>query len=620
MHKINLVLLTLLCLLLTSCGKTVSVESYAIVPEPVFLNSKEGSFMLDKKTRLYFENVEQNTETAKYITKSLRKMHFRLSLAGEKTKNCIVFSLNDTTNSEIGDEGYLLEVKEDGINISANTETGLFYGFQTLIQMLPEDISAVRYNKITLPYCTILDYPRFEWRGCLRDVSRHFFSVSEIKKQLDLMALYKMNKFHWHLTDDHGWRIEIDKYPELNSIASFRVDRDTIPWTEIEPAREDEPRTYGGFYTKDEIREIVDYAAQLHIDVIPEIEIPGHCAEILEAYPEFGCADDDTVYHTQISPYWPPRAILCGGNDSVMQFLRDVMDEIIPLFPYEYIHIGGDEAWKDNWKKCHLCQNRIKELKLKNEEELQSWMIIQIEDYLSRRGKRIIGWDEILDGGVSKEATVMSWQGYKGAVNAAAHGNCAIMTPTEFCYYNFYQADTNHHPTAMNGMVTLHKAYQFNPIPSGLNEEQQKYILGGQCNLWTEYINNEEQAEYMLLPRFFAMAECLWTPLDRKNWTLFRSKVERQKIRIRALGYNCGVSSFKPILTTSIADRNTFSVTLDWEVEGTQIFYTTDGSEPSRSHGQQYKGAFTIARGATLRTASYLNDTLREEVYSFPIR
>jgi len=616
------ILSLLVALLLASCGKNTTITEYSIIPEPVYTNIQEGTFTFSKKTKIYFENIGQNTPTTEYILKSLRKLHIRPSLSGKDLNNCIVFSLNssDKLNPELGEEGYMLEVKSDGIYITANTETGLFYGYQTFIQMLPEDIDEVRYNKVSLPFCTILDYPRFEWRGCLRDVSRHFFSVNEIKKQLDLCAAYKMNKFHWHLTDDHGWRIEIEKYPELNDIASWRVNRDSVPWTEGEPAKEGEPRTYGGFYTKEEIKEIVDYAATLHIDVIPEIDLPGHCSAILEAYPHFACANDDTTYQIQIGPYWPPRAILCGGNDSVMQFLFDIMDEIIPLFPYEYIHIGGDEAWKDNWKKCPRCQARIKALKLNGEEGLQSWMTQQVENYLANKGKRIIGWDEILDGGVSQQATVMSWQGFKGAVNAAAHGNFAIMTPTSYCYYNFYQANPDHAPIAMNGLVTLYKAYSFNPIPDGLTPNQKKFILGGQCNLWAEYINDEETAEYMLLPRFFAMAECLWTPLEKKDWSRFRAKVENHKRRITAKGYCYGESSFKPELITNKIDAKTIQVSFEWCQEGTQIFFTTDGSEPSMNHGTLYTEPFEVSKGTTVKTASYYQKELKEEVYSFEIK
>lgn len=619
MQKYYLFLILLFATLLSSCSKKVEITELNLVPEPVYINMKDGSFTLSGKTKLFFENLGQNSETSKYVSKTLRKYHLHLSPSGKDNDNDIVFRLNDTTNIEIGDEGYIIEVKVNGIYISANTEAGLFYGFQTFMQMLPENIATTRYARIGLPCCTILDFPAFSWRGCHRDVSRHFFSVQDIKKQLDLMAYYKMNKFHWHLTDDHGWRIEIEKYPELNEMASWRVDRDTIPWGEAEPAQEGEERTYGGFYTKEEIKEVVEYAAERHIDVIPEIEFPGHCACILEAYPQFGCENDDTTYQIQIGPYWPPRAILCGGNDSVMQFLKDIMDEVVPLFPYEYVHVGGDEAYKDNWKRCPRCQKRIKELGLKDENQLQSWMVQEIEKYLALKGKKIIGWDEMLEGGISNQATIMSWQGFDGAVKAAEHGNSSIMTPTEFCYFDYYQANPDHQPTAMNHLITLYKTYQFNPIPEGANSSMANFILGGQCNLWSEFINDENYAEYMLLPRFLAMSECLWSSPDVKNWQKFRHKVARQKLRLAAMGYNYCEGSFKPELLTTSRGADETQVSFEYEVEGTEIRYTIDGSNPSETNGKLYSKPFIVKNGTTIKTACYYKGELKEEIYSYPI-
>ena len=618
MRKYQLILTLLAVAMLAGCGRRAVITELSIVPEPTFMVQKEGTFTISNKTKLRFSGLGQNTSTVKYITKSLHKMSFRLSLSGTEDENVIFFSINDTANVEIGEEGYVLEVRPEGVFVSANTEAGLFYAFQTFVQMLPDDIARMRYSRIVLPACTVLDHPRFGWRGSHRDVSRHFFSVKDIKKHLDLMAAYKLNKFHWHLTDDHGWRIEIEKYPELNDIGSWRVDRDDVPWGEAEPPRDGESRSYGGFYTKDEIIEIVSYAADRHIDVIPEIEIPGHCAEVLASLPWLGCQNDDTTYHVEIGPYWPPRAILCGGNDSVLQFLKDVLDEIIPLFPYEYIHIGGDEAMKDNWKRCPLCQARIHALGLRDEEELQSWMITEIEKYLALHGKRIIGWDEILEGGVSDAATVMSWRGADGAVQAARRGNKAIMCPTDYCYYNFYQANPKFQPQAFPAMVTLYKAYSFDPIPEGLTPAQAGCILGGQCNLWAEYINNQKMAEYMLLPRLCAASECLWS--TSKDWHRFRAKMVHQRKRLETMGYTCGESSFKPILQVSKADNDMCSVALDWEVEGTQIFYHVEGDTVADDgRGILYTKPFQVPNGTVVQTTSYLNGQMKEEPYRFRI-
>lgn len=606
-------LLSVLTLLATSCGKRVVVEKYAIIPEPVELTMKSGDFTLSSSTKSYAGNVGQNDMSLKYISRMLRQFHLNPVLVGKPETNCLQFVINSDYDVELGDEGYTVDVTRDGVVIAANTEHGLFYGFQTFVQMLPEDISQKRYNRIVIPCCHIRDFPRFAWRGSHLDVSRHFFGVSYVKRQLDLMAAYKMNKFHWHLTDDHGWRIEISKYPLLNDIGSWRVDRDDQPWGEASPAKDGEQRSNGGYYTKDEIREIVAYAAERYIDVIPEVDFPGHCCAILEAYPQLACANDDTTYTVQFGPYWPPRAILCGGNDSVLSFLKNVMDEIIPLFPYKYIHVGGDEAVKDNWKRCSLCQKRIKELKLQDEDQLQSWMVMEIEKYVKGQGKTIIGWDEILDGGASADAVVMSWQGTKGGTVAARRGNDVIMTPTEYCYFNYYQANADFQPPAMpNTLVTLRKVYSFDPMPAKLSASQQKHILGGQCNLWTEYINTPEMAEYMLLPRLCAMSEVLWSPLESRNWERFRYDVSRHRQRLECNDYKVGTGSFSPWATYEKQEDGKVRVTLHWEVEGTHLFYRY-GDEPF----QRYNEPFLVDSGTRVTVLPFFHGMMREKAYDF---
>lgn len=608
-------LLMILTALTVSCGKKIAVDRYAIIPEPAQMEMGEGSFTLSGSTVCYIGNVGQNDHVVKYISRTMRQWHFNPVFVGKPVTNCMQFIINDTPDMELGDEGYEMVVGSDGIVVTANSERGLFYGFQTLVQMLPEDINNVRYSKIVLPACKMRDMPRFGWRGSLLDVSRHFFGVSQVKKHLDLMAAYKLNKFHWHLTDDHGWRIEISRYPLLNDIGSWRVDRDNQPWGEADPAGENEPRTNGGYYTKEEIKEIVEYAADRYIDIIPEIEIPGHCCAVLEAYPQLACADDDTTYTVQFGPYWPPRAILCAGNDSVMSFLKNVMDEIIPLFPYNYIHVGGDEAVKHNWERCPRCKAKMKALKLKNFEQLQSWMIVEIEKYVKRQDKNIIGWDEILDGGVSPEATVMSWQGTKGGQVAARRGNDVIMTPTDYCYLNFYQANPAFQPPAMpETLVTLEKVYGFDPMPKGLNAAQQKHILGGQANLWTEYINTSEMAEYMLLPRLCAMAEVLWSPREKKPWENFRTRVARNIIRLKNNDYHVGVGSFKPWMSVEKSVDGKLMATLHWEVEGTHLYYHTGDGD-----FKPYTEAFAVDKNTVVTVMAFYNGILKEKAYELKV-
>lgn len=609
-------LLIFLSAVVASCGRKIIVDHYAIIPQPVEMETAEGSFTLSGSTVCFLGNVGQNDPTVKYISRVMRQWHFNPVFVGKPESNCLQFVINESPDIELGNEGYNLVVDNTGITISANTEHGLFYGFQTLVQLLPEDINNVRYGKIVLPACKIRDYPRFGWRGSHLDVSRHFFGVTQVKKHLDLMAAYKLNKFHWHLTDDHGWRIEIAKYPLLNDVGSWRVDRDDQPWGEADPAGEDEPRTNGGYYTKEEIKEIVDYAAERYIDVIPEIEIPGHCCAVLESYPNLACANDDTTYTVQFGPYWPPRAILCAGNDSVMTFLKDIMDEIIPLFPFNYIHIGGDEAVKHNWERCPRCKARMKKLGLKDFEQLQSWMIVEIEKYVKRQDKNIIGWDEILLGGVSSDATVMSWQGTKGGITAARRGNDVIMTPTDFCYFNYYQANPEYQPPAMPAsLVTLDKVYGYDPMPKGLTAVQQKHILGAQANLWTEYINTPEMAEYMLLPRLCAMSEVLWSPREKKSWEDFRARVARNVVRLKSNDYHVGVGSFKPWLTVDKDADGNLIATLHWEVEGTHIYYHTgDGNY------KLYTKPFAVDKNSVITVLSFFKGTLKEQPYELKIQ
>ncbi|MDR1405991.1 MAG: beta-N-acetylhexosaminidase [Prevotellaceae bacterium] len=526
-----------LLFLASGCHQNTRFDaSFNIVPQPVALTKQGNAFTIDGSVALVFQNVDSASSVKQYIETFFPKFFGQnLPVAG-KAEKAIVFAINETPDADLKTEGYKLTVTEHEITVNANTPAGLVYGLQTLYQLAPAGVTADKPEKITIPGVAVTDYPRFEWRGSHRDVSRHFFDVAHIKKHLDLMALYKLNKFHWHLTDDHGWRLETDKYPKLTEIGAWSVDRSNVAWREGEPPKEGEPATYGGFYTKDEVRDVVAYAAQRGIEVIPEIEIPGHCSEILAAYPEFAC--DDFPYYVQIGPYWPPKAILCGGNDAVMVFLKEVLDEVADLFPSEYIHIGGDEAFKDNWKVCPKCQKRMKDLHLQNEEELQSWMIREVEKHVMLKGKKIIGWDEILEGGVTPSAVVMSWRGEKGGIEAARHGNYVIMTPDNFCYFNYYQADEETEPQTIGGYVPLEQAYAFDPVSDSLTAEQAQYIMGGQANLWAEFLFTPEYAEYMLLPRLLALSEAVWSPKENKEWDFFVAKLPAQKQRLAALNYN----------------------------------------------------------------------------------
>lgn len=614
MKRWQLILTTLLLLLTASCGKTVQVSEYSIIPEPVYMVQKGRSFTISSHTRLRLENLGQNGSTAKYIASRLRQMHVRPAFIGKPQKDCITFTLNDTSNSAIGDEGYLIQVTPDGINLSANTEAGLFYAFQTFLQMLPEDISSTSYRRIILPECTILDYPRFAWRGSHLDVCRHFFTVKQIERHLDLMAAYKLNKFHWHLSDDQGWRIEIDRYPELNDIGSWRVDRSASRWGKEEPPKPGEEPTYGGYYTKKEIAEVVEYAAQRNIEVIPEIDIPGHCSAILAANPKLSC--DGGAYSVAVGPCNPSEAVLCAGNDEVLQFLYDIMDEVAEIFPSEYIHIGGSEASTKHWESCRKCQSRMHQNGLHGTDELQGWMIAQVQEYLSRKGRRVICWDDILKGGqTATDAVVMARSGDSSAYTAVILGHDVVVANPRFCNLEYYQGDTNHHPLASPQYLPLHTCYLFDPLPHGLAEGDRLLIRGGECVLWTDYIQNYDQAEYQLLPRLCALSECLWSQTDKKDWPRFQQKIESHKNRLTQMGYNCCKGSFKPILN-AVLDNNTYTVTLTTEVAGSYIYYTTDGSKPT-PESPIYQEPLTLPRGTHLRTLTLYRGEVQEGIYDF---
>lgn len=625
----------LFALLAAGCGRRATVKEINVLPQPVFMVQKEGTFTLKSNPRLSISGIGQNSSTLKYIMASLRHARIRPSMVATGAGSDIELIVLDTANPELGDEGYLLEVRSGGIRMSANTERGLFYAYQTLVQLLPPDISRVKYSAVTLPECTILDYPRFEWRGAHLDVCRHFFPVKFIKRYLDVMATYKLNRFHWHLTDDHGWRLPSEKYPLLNTIGSWRVDRDDQPWGEATPPREGERTTYGGYYTREDIADIVQYAAERGIEVVPELELPGHCSAILAAYPSLAC--DDYPYTVAIGPYWPPKAILCAGNDSVLAFVDDVIDELCDLFPQSrYIHLGGDEAFKDNWEQCPKCQRRMRTEHLRDESELQALIMNHAAARVAAHGKMAIGWDEVMEGKrleVNDEGlyeaeeesenlspfVVMAWRGVDKGIEAAASGHQVVMCPTDYCYLDYYQANPLFQPKAIGGNVTLAKAYSFEPVPEGTPDAVAAKILGGQCNLWTEFINTPSHAEYMLLPRMLAISECLWTPREQKDWSRFRRCVEIQKDRLAAKGYNYCEGSFQPIFTARRVDDRTMNISITTEVPNTYIFYTTDSTTPTRK-SPIYLGPIDLERGSYIKILPVYKDQERDTVYEYIIK
>lgn len=506
----------------------VFAQDIAIIPKPSEYSVKEGSLTINSTCTLIFD--ESNNEVSRIATFFNDYLHnmygFKLS-ENDKGKS-VSFKL--ISKLDLGKEGYLLKVSKKSIVITASEPAGLFYGMQSLKQLLPVETSTA---SVDIPCLDIKDQPRFTWRGNMLDVGRHFFPVNFIKKYIDILAMYKINTFHWHLTEDQGWRIEIKKYPLLTEISHWRAE------TKVGHFRSKEGKDgigYGGFYTQDQCREIVRYAAERYVTVVPEIEMPGHSSAALAAYPNLGC----TGGPYKVKETWGVhKDVYCAGKEETFTFLQDVLDEVLDIFPSEFIHIGGDECPKDAWKKCEACQKRIKENGLHDEHELQSWFITRIDKYLTSKGRRLIGWDEILEGGLAPEATVMSWRGVKGGIEAAKQRHDVVMSPTTHMYIDYYQSkDKENEPLAIGGFLPVEKVYSYEPIPEELSTEEAKHILGVQTNLWTEYVATTKKAEYFLLPRLQAEAEVAWTPKKLKDFSDFEKRLNKDYKRLTKLGIN----------------------------------------------------------------------------------
>ena len=507
-----------------------------IIPMPASVEAKSGVFTIDKNTVFVVPIGADDVNVAlKYLNDKLNNSAgFALASSSIKAdKNAISVELtSDITNSE----GYELSVTKSGISIKAQTANGVFYAMQSIRQMLPVAIENQQVTKniaLEVPCCEIKDAPRYAYRGLHLDVCRHFFDVAFVKKYIDIMAMQKFNRFHWHLTDDQGWRIEIKKYPKLTQIAAYR--KETLIGSYMnKPERYDGTR-YGGFYTQEEIKDVVQYAKERFVTIVPEIETPGHALAALAAYPEFASTKGPFETGTRWGVY---DDVFCPKEET-FTFLEDVWAETIALFPGEYVHIGGDECPKTRWKGSEFCQNLMKKEGLKNEMELQSYFIRRMEKFINAKGKRLIGWDEILEGGLSDNATVMSWRGTEGGIAAAKQHHDAIMTPSPYCYFDHYQSkDKKNEPLAIGGFTDVEKVYSYDPTPKELSADEAKHILGAQANLWTEYITSTKQLEYMAFPRAVALSEVVWSPLEKKDWTNFKSRWTIESIRFSALNVN----------------------------------------------------------------------------------
>lgn len=574
----------------------------AIVPKPYSVKELPGNFNFSASTGIYVDanNAELKLigmELADYLKKATGKEFSVKDNPTKAVKNSIVLTMQGAADS-LGKEGYHLSVLPDRIIVKAPSGAGIFYGVQSIYQLMP--MAGNKLTKIAIPAVAITDKPRFEWRGLMLDVGRYFYPVDYIKRYIDYLAMHKMNTFHWHLTEDHGWRIEIKKYPKLTEIGSKRLG------TQTGHKKEDWDNTpHEGFYTQDQIREVVAYASERYVNIIPEIEMPGHTLAALVAYPALSCTG---------GPFKMPlrwgiqEDVYCAGNEQTFQFLEGVLSEVADLFPSPIIHIGGDESPKTRWKDCPKCQARIKAEGLKDEHELQSYFIRRIENFLLTKNKRIIGWDEILEGGLAPNATVMSWRGVEGGIAAAKQHHDVVMTPSPFMYLDYYQGDPALEPVAIGGLLTLEKVYSYEPVPAQLSAYEAKFIKGVQGNVWTEFIHSPEKADYMTFPRAAAIAEVGWTPPGLKDWNDFKRRMETQYRRYDAMGMNYAKSAYhvqQEVTIDSVAKTATVSFKTD--SYDPQIYYTLDGKAPTLK-SLKYTSPFKVKNPLSIRAASFKNE------------
>jgi hexosaminidase len=515
-----------------------SLAEPSIIPRPAKLTLHGGRFLLTARTVIWTDaqSAALGRQLARYLEPATG-YSLPVRQGGTPAGNRIVLR-RDRTLKRLGGEGYALSVRQGVVTVRAPAAAGLFYGIQTIRQLLPAEIfreapmAGVRW---TMPAVTIEDEPRFRWRGAHLDVCRHFMPKEFVKKYIDLLALQKMNSFHWHLTDDQGWRIQIRKYPRLTEVGAWRNETLVGPYTSDTSKQVFDHEVHGGFYTQEDIREIVAYARARFVNVVPEIEMPGHAQAAIAAYPWLGNAGDSVHVWT----IWGVSENILNPSDSTVAFMKDVLTEVMELFPGPYIHVGGDEAAKRQWKSTAAVQARIRALGLRNEEELQSWFIRQMDDFLKSHGRRMVGWDEILEGGLAPNAVVMSWRGTSGGIAAARAGHDVVMAPGSYTYLDHYQAlDRTREPLAIGGFLPIDTVYAYDPMPAELEPQYAKHVLGAQGQVWTEYIKGPKNVEYMAYPRMSALAEVLWTPLGRKDYAGFLLRMDAQLRRLNALDVN----------------------------------------------------------------------------------
>ncbi len=601
----------------------LSAQTVNIIPEPFHVAKGTGNFQFPKSIAI--NAPSSANEVTDQIAAQLRTVTGKTVFF---SKNNASINLEIIKDEVLGNEGYTLNVNATGITISANTNAGLFYGWQSVQQIMPAAIYAKSVQANTqwqLPFVSIIDKPRFGWRGLMLDVSRHFFSKADVKVFIDDMARYKYNRFHWHLTDDQGWRIEIKSLPKLTEVGAWRADRKG-KWMNITTPALTEPKTYGGFYTQDDIKEVVAYAKSKFIEVIPEIDIPGHSMAINTAYPQLSTtpnypyqvnAGDEFMDWEGLNGHVAARIdnSLDPSNELVYTYLDKIFGEIAPLFPFEYIHMGGDENAKNNWEKSANVQALMKKEGLKNQNEVQSYFVRRVQKIINSKGKKMMGWDEILEGGLSGDAAVMSWRGIAGGIEAAKQGHKVVMSPNQYNYIDFYQGELTAEGKVYGGL-RMKKTYSFDPIPEGVDPN---LILGNQGNQWTEQLQTMRNVQYMTWPRALAIAETSWSPKEKKNWNSFTKKVEAQFDKLDAANVKYATSMYDPIVTTQLNTKGELIINMEGEIDGLKIYYSIDDSMPDK-YSDEFTKPFVVPEDVTvLRVISYRDGKQLGKMLSIPM-
>lgn len=587
-------------------------EQPLLIPRPVEMTVGSGLFALTASTTVSVSGKECRP-VAEMLVKRLYRSTGFVIMPESGNNGTIRLRITDRRDKLLGDEGYMLSVDEKTIMITANTPAGLLYGTHTLLQLLPPAIESrsEERHEWKIPAVRIVDYPRFAWRGVMLDVSRNFFSKQDVKLYIDQLAKYKFNTFHWHLTDDHGWRIEIKSLPKLTEVGAWRVERFGSFGKRSDPLP-GEPATVGGFYTQNDIKEVVAYARERNITVVPEIDMPGHCMAAIASYPELSCTKDTSIKvnpGTKFAEWYANNTFkvftdntLNPSDEKVYDFIDKVLTEVAALFPGEYIHVGGDECYKGYWAQDAGCRALMKKLNIRHVEDLQGYFMSRVETILKSKGKKLLGWDEILEGGISPEATVMSWRGMRGGIEAAGMGHDVVMAPTTFAYLDYNQGDQSVDPPVY-ASLRVSKSYSFEPVPDGVDA---KRILGGQGNLWAENVPTLRAAEYLTYPRAWALSEVFWSPKSGKEWNDFARRMEHHFLRADAAGVNYSRAVYDPIVKTSMIN-GTLLLTLGAELDDIAVHYTIDDTMPD-SLSQKFVSPTLLPDGPiTLRVQAYRN-------------